>query len=167
MLKEKCPFFGKCGGCVWQNLSKKEYLSKKELFIRRAFSDVGLNDIPLKPIILLPTGIRRRACFAFYRGHFGFNESRSHKIVEIDSCPLLVKEINDLIPDLREIVKNLGTIGDCFVLKTGVGVDISLKDGKGMPDLTKLEILGKMTQKENVVRLVYNENPVFQKMPLP
>ena len=101
MLKEKCPFFCQCGGCVWQDLSQAEYVAKKEVFIRRAFADVGLNEIPLKPVILLPTGIRRRASFAFYQGHFGFNESKSHKIIEIDSCPLLLPEINALISELR------------------------------------------------------------------
>ena len=46
MLKEKCPYFGKCGGCVWQDLSQADYVAKKELFIRRAFSDAGLDEMP-------------------------------------------------------------------------------------------------------------------------
>lgn len=166
MLKEKCSFFGKCGGCVWQDLSQGEYIAKKELFIRRAFADVGISEIPLKPIILLPTGIRRRACFAFYQGHFGFNEARNHKIIEIDSCPLLEPVLNTLISDLRALVKKLGGAGDCFVLKTETGVDIHIKDGKGMPDLARLEILNALAQKEEVVRLMYNEMPIFQKVPL-
>ena len=167
MLDKKCPFFGKCGGCVWQDLPQTDYVAKKELFIRRAFQDVGLNDIPLKPIILLPTGIRRRACFAFYQGHFGFNESKSHKIVEIDSCPLLLPEINALIPDLRTLVQKLGGAGDCFVLKTEAGVDIHIKDGKGMPDLNHLEILGALAQNEKVIRVIYNDTPIFEKLPSP
>ena len=59
MLKQMCPYFGKCGGCVWQDLSQDEYVAKKEMFIRRAFADAGIAEIPLNPIILLPTGIRR------------------------------------------------------------------------------------------------------------
>ncbi len=167
MLKQKCPFFGKCGGCVWQDLSEADYLAKKESFIRRAFADVGLNEIPLNPIILLPTGIRRRACFAFYQGHFGFNEAHSHKIIEIDSCPLLEPALNALIPDLRALVKTLGGSGDCFILNTPTGVDIHIKDGRGTPDLSRLEILSALAQKENVVRLTYNNSPIFQKAPLP
>ncbi len=165
MLKEKCPFFGRCGGCVWQDLSEKDYLAKKELFIRRAFSDAGLDDIPLKPIVLLPTGIRRRVCFAFYQGHFGFNESHSHKIIEIDSCPLLLPEINTLIPDLHVLIKRLGGAGDCFLLKTDLGVDVHLKDGRGLPDLSRLEILGELAGRTEVVRLVYNNTPIFEKAP--
>ena len=166
MLKQICPFFGKCGGCVWQDLSQDEYVAKKELFIRHAFQDAGIYEIPLKPIILLPTGIRRRACFAFYQGHFGFNEAKSHKIIEIDSCPLLEPALNALVPDLRALVKKLGGAGDCFILKTEAGVDIHIKDGKGMPDLARLETLGEMAQKEEVVRLMYNDTPIFQKVPL-
>ena len=142
MLEEKCSYFEKCGGCVWQDLSPLDYVAKKELFIRRAFSDAGIDEIPLKPIILLPTGIRRRACFAFYQGHFGFNEAHSHKIIEIDSCPLLLPVMNKLIPDLHSLVQKLGGAGDCFVLKTDIGVDIHIKDRRGLPDLARLEILG-------------------------
>ena len=166
MLKEKCPYFGKCGGCVWQDLTEQQYLAKKELFIRRAFVDVGVNEIPLKPIILLPTGIRRRACFAFYQGHFGFNEARSHKIVEINSCPLLEPALNALIPDLRALAKKIGGAGDCFVLKTESGVDIHIKNGRGMPDLNRLEMLSTLAQRKEVMRLVYNDTPIFQKVPL-
>ena len=167
MLNEKCPFFGRCGGCVWQDLSQPDYIAKKEMFIRRSFSDVGLNDIPLKPIVLLPTGIRRRACFAFYQGHFGFNESKSHKIIEITSCPLLLPEINALIPELCALVRKLGGAGDCFILKTDFGVDIHIKDGKGMPDLKRLEMLGTLAQNSQVVRLMYNDNPIFEKVSMP
>ena len=166
MLKEKCPYFGKCGGCVWQDLSQEEYVAKKELFIRRAFADAGIPEIPLKPIILLPTGIRRRACFAFYQGHFGFNEAHSHKIIEIDSCPLLEPALNALIPDLRALVKKIGGVGDCFLLKTEAGVDIHIKDGRGMPDLNRLETLSALAQKEDVVRLMYNNVHIFEKTAL-
>lgn len=166
MLKEKCSFFGKCGGCVWQDLSKADYLAKKELFIRRAFSDAGINEIPLKSIILLPIGIRRRACFAFYQGHFGFNETKSHKIIEITSCPLLENDLNNLIPDLRALVRKLGGAGDCFLLKTDAGVDIHIKDGRGTPDLKRLEIFGELAQNAKIVRLMYNDTPIFQKEPL-
>ena len=166
MFAKKCSYFGLCGGCVWQNLSRADYIAKKEAFIRRAFLDVGMDNIPLKPVVLLPTGIRRRACFAFYQGHFGFNEAQSHKIIEIESCPLLLNEINKLIPDLRQLVQKLGGAGDCFVLKTEAGVDIHLKDGKGMPDLTRLELLGSLAQNPSVVRLMYNNTPIFEKIPL-
>ncbi len=166
MLEKQCSYFKKCGGCVWQDLSEADYLAKKELFIRRAFADVGLNDIPLNPILLMPTGIRRRVCFAFYQGHFGFNEARSHKIIEVDSCPLLESDLNSLISDLRSVVKNLGGAGDCFLLKTKAGVDIHIKDGRGMPDLAKLEMLNILATNPQVVRLIYNDTPIFQKAPL-
>ena len=165
MLTKKCSYFGLCGGCVWQNLSRVDYIAKKEAFIRRSFLDIGMNDLPLKPVILLPTGIRRRACFAFYQGHFGFNEAHSHKIIEIESCPLLLNEINELIPVLRLLVQKLGGAGDCFVLKTEAGINVHLKDGKGMADLTRLELLGSLAQNTSVVCLMYNNTPIFEKIP--
>ncbi len=165
MLKEKCVYFGKCGGCVWQDLSPKEYTAKKESFIRRAFQDVGLS-IKLEPMILIPTGTRRRACFAFSGAHFGYNESKSHKIVDIDSCPLLTPALNKVLPILKTTVTQLKSAGDCFALGTSSGLDIHIKDKKGQPKLAQLEILNTLAGQENIVRVVYNNTPIFEKAPL-
>ena len=166
MLKEKCVYFGKCGGCVWQDLSPEEYIAKKESFIRRAFQDVGLS-IKLEPMILIPTGTRRRACFAFVGTHFGFNEFKSHKIVEIETCPLLTPALNQVLPILKTTIAQLKSSGDCFVLDTPSGLDIHIKDKNGQPKLAQLEILNTLAQQENIARVIYNNTPIFEKVPLP
>lgn len=166
MLKEKCVYFGKCGGCVWQDLSQQDYIAKKESFIRHAFQDAGLS-VTLEPMILIPTGTRRRACFAFSGSHFGFNESKSHKIVDITDCPLLTTTINNALPTLHQTTTQLKSAGDCFVLDTPSGLDIHIKDKKGQPKLAQLEILSALNQESSVVRVVYNNTPIFVKVPLP
>lgn len=166
MLKQKCAYFGKCGGCVWQDLTKQEYVAKKESFIRHAFQDVGLA-VELEPIVLVPTGTRRRACFAFSGTHFGFNETKSHRIVDITACPLLTEKINNALSILQQTVAQLKSAGDCFVLDTPLGLDIHIKDKKGQPNLAQLEILSALNQQQSIARVVYNNTPIFEKAPLP
>ena len=166
MLKEKCPYFGKCGGCVWQDLSQADYVAKKESFIGRAFQDVNLR-INLSSMILIPTGTRRRACFAFMGSHFGFNETKSHRIVDIDHCPLLTQKINDTLSTLKTITSQLKSSGDCFILDTTSGLDIHIKDKKGIPKLPELELLTALSNKESIIRVIYNNTPIFEKVSLP
>ncbi len=166
MLKEKCPYFGKCGGCVWQNLTEQEYIAKKESFITHAFQDVGLN-VSLEPIILIPTGTRRRANFAFVKNHFGFNETKSHKIIDIEICPLLTNNINSALPIIKKTLTQLKTSGDVFLLDTPLGLDIHIKTKTGIPNLEQLEILTALNQTPNIVRVIYNDTPIFEKAALP
>ena len=167
MLKETCQYFGSCGGCIWQNLPLKDYTTKKENFVRRAFQDAGFTDIPLRPLILIPTGTRRRACFAIDNGHMGFNQLHSHQIIEISSCPLLHPTINAVLPVLTEKFKQLKLSGDIFILSTDFGLDIHIKT-KNATKLTLdfLENLNQLTQESTITRLVYNNQPLFEKMPL-
>ncbi len=162
MLKEKCPYFGVCGGCVWQDLSPQDYIQKKEDFVRHSFQDAGLK-IELNPMVLIPTGTRRRCSFSFIRGHLGFNQAKTHQIVEIKSCPLLKKSLNKALPVLREVVAKLGTSGDAFLLETFAGLDVHIKDKTGVPDLEKLEILTPLNQYPEIARVIYNETPIFEK----
>jgi len=166
MLKEKCPYFGKCGGCVWQDLSQQDYIAKKESFILHAFRDVGL-EVQLSPMVLIPTGTRRRASFAFMSGHLGYNETKSHKIVDISSCPLLTPAINQALPILKKTITTLKSSGDCFVLDTPLGLDIHIKDKKGVPKLEQLELLTGLSAEPSIARVIYNDTPIFEKAPLP
>lgn len=166
MLKEKCPYFGKCGGCVWQDLSQQDYVAKKESFILHAFQDVGLQ-VKLRPMVLIPTGTRRRACFSFAGSHFGFNEAKSHKIVDINSCPLLTPTLNQILPILKQTIGKLKSAGDCFICEVPSGLDIHIKDKKGMPKLPELELLTALSTESSIIRITYNDTPIFEKTPLP
>ena len=167
MLKEKCQYFGICGGCVWQDLSLKDYIAKKESFITRAYQDAGFNQIPLEPMVLIPTGTRRRACFALKHGHLGFNQPHSHQIVEIQECPLLMPEINAVLPILRKTFQNIKLSGDVFVLCSESGIDIHLKTvQKQTLSLELSEKLTQLAQEPSIIRFVYNNTPLFEKIPL-
>lgn len=161
-----CPYFNRCGGCIYQDIPFDTYLERKTAFIKRAFADFGLTP-DVAPIITVPTGSRRRACFAFYRGHLGFNERKSHTIVDIDSCKMLTPPLNAIIEPLRVLVKELKGAGDIFVLDTPYGIDMHIKMGKEKPTLPLLELLSSFGNANNIARLLFNNDPILEKTRLP
>lgn len=165
-VPEVCKYFTQCGGCVFQDISFEEYILKKENFIRRAFADYKI-DVLLEPVITVPLHTRRRASFAFYKGHLGFNETRSHKIIDIDECMLLTPALCDLLIPLRSLVKQLQGAGDIHVLDTAFGVDMHIKSGKDKPNLHLLEVLSEFARAHNIARLLYNNEPIIQQVQLP
>ena len=165
--KTICPFFGKCGGCLYQDLPEEAYLDKKLSFIRRSFADYGIEVFP-EPIRSVPLHSRRRASFSFAGGRLGYNALKSHQIIEITNCLLLKHEIFQFLPVLRQTVKKLDGAGDIFVLLTGFGLDIHIKTNKmTIPTLEQLELLGSLSAQPQVVRLSFNGEPVAQKVHLP
>ncbi|MBR6412774.1 MAG: class I SAM-dependent RNA methyltransferase [Alphaproteobacteria bacterium] len=167
MMKTICPFFGKCGGCLYQDLPEEEYLEKKKNFIKRAFADYGMAVEP-DDVRSVPLHSRRRASFSFAGGILGYNALKSHQIIEITNCLLLKHEIIQFLPVLRQNIKKLGGAGDVFVLVTGFGLDIHIKTDKmNIPALAQLELLTALATHPAVVRLTYNTEPVAQKVRLP
>lgn len=165
--KTICPFFGQCGGCLYQDLPEEDYLNKKISFIRHSFADYGIEVNP-DPIRSVPLHSRRRASFSFAGGRLGYNALKSHQIVEINSCLLLKHEIIQFLPILRQTIKKLEGAGDIFILMTSFGLDIHIKTDKmTVPTLAQLELLSELGNHPQVVRLSYNGEPVAQKVRLP
>lgn len=164
---EKCPYFGRCGGCSLQHLDDNAYTLYKENLVKEALSHKALPVIP-ESLIRIPAPTRRRATFAFSNGHFGFNEKQSHKIADIDSCAVLLPELSAFIPTLAKFIKTFNAKGDVFVLMTEWGADIKIDEQKKKsPSLETLERIAEFCNKNNVARLVLNGEPMYQATKLP
>ncbi len=130
----QCPFYGTCGGCALQHLSASFYRDFKLKGLRSLFPDDGMLPEFDEPIFI-PSGTRRRATFALvWNGParwFGFNRRRSSEVLSVDRCPLLVPELERLIPPLRSFLTDKKRLfkkrhgeGDVSVLWTETGADI-------------------------------------------
>ncbi|MCR4918073.1 MAG: hypothetical protein K5912_03980 [Alphaproteobacteria bacterium] len=91
---KKCPWFSVCGGCKY-DFSAPDYKEQKKKEINRW----NLSKEPFWGQI----GLRRRADFCFADGVLGFFQRGTKNIVKIDNCPLLVPEINSVLPKLAEL----------------------------------------------------------------
>ena len=124
-----CPFFGRCGGCSYQNLSDEEYRRVKTDFILNALKNQRI-DATISEIIQIPPHTRRRITLASQNGIVGFNEPKSHKIIPVNVCPVLLPRLEALLPKLSTLCKSLSVNADIAVLMTEWGADINFKTQK-------------------------------------
>ena len=113
MQIKKCPLFGICGGCQFD-------------FTGENYRDEKLKKLPniefTHNAIWGDAGNRRRADFAFVDGHFGFFKKQSKDIVDIDSCPNVVPEINAVLKDITRLPWH--GAGSVLITKCENGIDV-------------------------------------------
>lgn len=102
-----CPSFTKCGGCSWQHLPYSLQFETKKKGVLQALKRAGvkvegieIDEMPAE------TGYFYRNRIQL-RGHpveksLGFFEKASTKTFTIDDCKIARKEINDVLPKIRE-----------------------------------------------------------------
>ena len=125
-----CPYFEKCGGCCLQHFNQEAYKAHKLRYLRQLLPE---NYPAFDEPVFVPYNQRRRVSFAITiigkACYFGLNQKESDQVIEIKSCPVLVPELNQLIPALHKLMKGLsypvkkGT-GDVSLLLTDTGVDM-------------------------------------------
>jgi len=134
-----CRHFGRCGGCTLQHMEDGAYAAWNADLVRGALARVGLGDTPLAPLSRTPPGARRRARFAaLKRGKrvwFGFNERQSHRLTDLEECPVLSPRLLALVGPLRALLAGLlPDGGDCDVVASELegGIDLLLVGPRGL-----------------------------------
>jgi len=129
------PHFGMCGGCSVQHLAPSAYAEWKREKVVRALASRGL-DAEIGPLVLCPPASRRRVTLTAQRSDgrvmLGFNAAQSHRIVEIEECPVAVPQITLALPDLRLLASLLASGPKPFhltVTATRTGLDIAADSG--------------------------------------
>lgn len=127
-----CPHFGTCGGCVAQHMSDRLYRDWKLDAVRQAFSHQGIQVEP-ELADAFPVASRRRCSLTAKKTRsgivLGFLEARSHVVVDLKTCAVLLPEITNKLGPLRQIADLCGVQGGTLrfdVLATRSGLDISV-----------------------------------------
>lgn len=100
----RCRHFGVCGGCSWQHVAYSDQLAAKEASVRESARRIGGVDPPVLPIIPSPSewAYRTRARLkAGDGGMLGYFAGGSHRIVQVEECPILDPRLEELLPALR------------------------------------------------------------------
>ncbi|WP_296271995.1 23S rRNA (uracil(1939)-C(5))-methyltransferase RlmD [uncultured Enterobacter sp.] len=104
----RCPHFGVCGGCQQQHASVDlQQKSKSSALARQLKHEV--NEI----IAGQPWGYRRRARLSLSyqpkteRLEMGFRKASASDIVNIKQCPVLVPQLDALLPDVHQCLSRL------------------------------------------------------------
>jgi tRNA/tmRNA/rRNA uracil-C5-methylase (TrmA/RlmC/RlmD family) len=100
----ECPYFGRCGGCTYQHINYEHQLAIKWRQVRDVLQRIGrLADVPMRPIIPSPLAYhyRNRITVHVQDGVIGFFRRDSHRLIDIEGCPIAVDEVNRALAQLR------------------------------------------------------------------
>ena len=107
-----CRHFGQCGGCQLQQLDEQSLVQFIEARVANASTSQGLGAEHFAPPQLSPPGTRRRASLRAESSQgrvvIGYREARSHRVVELAECPVLVPELVAILGPLRKLLIRLG-----------------------------------------------------------
>jgi tRNA/tmRNA/rRNA uracil-C5-methylase (TrmA/RlmC/RlmD family) len=99
-----CPYFGRCGGCAYQHIDYQHQLVIKSRQVRDVLQRIGkLGDVPMRPIIPSPNqyAYRNRITVHAEDGVIGFFRRDSHRLIDIERCPISRDEVNRALAHLR------------------------------------------------------------------
>ena len=101
-----CPYYKECGGCQLLHLASSKEDEFKTGKVKELVSRIGSINPNLVEDISSYKRIhyRNKVVFHVKNKKLGFYKKRSNEIVEIKECDLLRKEINNLIPILKDFV---------------------------------------------------------------
>jgi 23S rRNA (uracil1939-C5)-methyltransferase len=153
-----CPHYAHCGGCAVQAMAPSAYAEWKRGLVVAALRNAGLS-ADVAPLVDAHGVGRRRVTFhaRMEKGHarVGFMAARSHEIVEIGSCPLLVPELAGALPAARAIAQILAARGkplDLAFTATLDGMDVDLR-GAGPLEEHETNALIKAAEAHDLARL--------------
>lgn len=135
-----CRLFGECGGCAVQTLRTEAYRDWKRSLVETALRNAGL-DFPVGSLVDAHGAGRRRVTFhaRFEQGEtrVGFMAARTHRLIEIDACPLLTPELAQAPDAARILAHALAARGkplDLAITATPEGLDIDLRGAGPLTD---------------------------------
>jgi len=103
----RCPYFGRCGGCNFQQLNYQAQLAAKIAIVRDCLTRIGkINYEKDIPIIASPKDYEYRSRAQWHldtrKKKFGYFQRKSHEIIDVKVCPILTPELENTLTDLRE-----------------------------------------------------------------
>jgi 23S rRNA (uracil1939-C5)-methyltransferase len=103
-VEPRCPYFGRCGGCVYQHIEYDHQLALKWRQLKETLRRIGkLENVPMRPFIPSPLdyGYRNRITVHVDDGVIGFFRRESNTLLDVEHCPIASAEVNAQLAQLR------------------------------------------------------------------
>jgi 23S rRNA (uracil1939-C5)-methyltransferase len=118
----RCPHFGTCGGCLFQNVDYETQLQLKERHLRRTLEEAGLADAAaaVKPITPSPDlyGYRNKMEFGFgemwgrlvlgLREKVTASRQTHRRTLSVETCPIFSPVVERIFPAVLDFVRERG-----------------------------------------------------------
>ncbi len=169
-----CRHFGRCGGCQLQQLDEQSLAEFVSARVSNASASQELGAELIAPPHLSPPGSRRRASLRAESSQgrvvIGYREAKSHRLVELTECPVMLPEFAALLTPLRKLLIAVGTgkgqgkgrhahaklAVDVDLAMTEQGIDVSIK-GLTVEGLTATEALLDFARDHGLARLALDQ----------
>ena len=99
-----CPYFGRCGGCAYQNIDYEHQLEIKQRQVVDLLGRIGrIDNVTCQSIVASPEqyGYRNRITVHVQDGVIGFFRRDSRHLIDIEQCPISMPEANRELAALR------------------------------------------------------------------
>ena len=103
-VEPPCPYFGRCGGCAYQHIDYPHQLEIKSRQVRDVLQRIGkLKNVPMRPMIPSPLtyAYRNRVTVHAENGVIGYFRRDSHRLIDVERCPIAMDEVNRELAELR------------------------------------------------------------------
>jgi len=173
-----CPHFPKCGGCRLQHMTLTAYTDWKIQTLKNTLGSAGIANIPLLPPVVTAPLTRRRARLGAQRTEngviLGFNEWRSHNLVNLTNCATLTSELTAFLQKLREKLRlwlPKGSTCDIQITSLDRGFDVVLVGGPPL-GLDSRQSLALLAEELDIAQISWREwdrspiEPIAHRRPL-
>jgi 23S rRNA (uracil1939-C5)-methyltransferase len=104
-IEPPCPYFGRCGGCDFQQFDYESQLNAKSEIIRDCLHRIARLDIQHIRVIPSPTQWHYRARATWQldstQQSIGYYERGSRRVCDVAECAVLVPEMQKTLSDVR------------------------------------------------------------------
>jgi 23S rRNA (uracil1939-C5)-methyltransferase len=112
-VEPPCPYFGRCGGCDFQQLTYEAQLIAKAEIIRDSLRRVAHTEPPAEiEVVPSPEVWRYRSRARWQhdavRRHLGYYERGSHRVCDVADCPVAAPPVAERLVRLRGMMSEGG-----------------------------------------------------------
>ncbi|MGI9106485.1 MAG: class I SAM-dependent RNA methyltransferase [Pyrinomonadaceae bacterium] len=105
-VEPPCPYFGRCGGCDFQQLTYEAQLQAKVEIIRDCLRRIARLEPPAEIGITPSPAVWRYRSRARWqhdatRQFLGYYELASHRVCDVAECPVVIPEVQNKLSQLR------------------------------------------------------------------
>lgn len=109
-IEPPCPYFGRCGGCDFQQMDYRTQLDAKIGIVRDCLQRIGkINYEGEIPIVASPKPFEYRSRAQWHvntrKKRIGYFQRKSHDVIDVEHCPILVPALGKTLTSLRETVE--------------------------------------------------------------
>lgn len=163
-----CPHFGLCGGCAAQHLSESFYKDWKRESVATALSNRDIVAPVADLIDAHGAGRRRVTLHVRYDGgkaQAGFMQAGSHRLIDLDHCPVLAPDLQDAAVIARDFANALAKASkplDIQLTATETGLDCAIH-GAASLDLDARMDVSDCAERHDLARVTIGEDLVLER----